>query len=581
MLLRSAAGLLLLTLLTPTLAASATLPRFSSRTAAVPGELVVVLPEGEAFERDDRGEGRVANARLAALLAREGLVPARVLGPAARGAAAGRGRVLGDRFAVLRSHRPDFDPAAASAMLRASGLFAAVAPNVQVRPFDFIPDDPYLGTQWYVQDPGGSDIRLPAAWGVTTGSPSTVIAILDTGVDTGHPDLAAQIWQNAGEIPGNLVDDDLNGYVDDTRGWDFGDGDADPNPAAMIDEIGLDVGFHGTFCAGIAAASTNNSVGIAGAGFFCRIMPLRIFDGNGVATNAGITDAIAYAVDNGAKVISMSFGTPDQPGVPEFFQALMDAANAAGVVCVAAAGNDGVDTPVNYPAACNHVISVGATNDVNERAEFSNWGPTVDVAAPGSFMWSTLCRNYEIDEINQIFYLYFFLWDGENPYMYGDGTSFACPLVAGVAGLVRTQFPGFTPDQVAAHLVQTGDVVAYDLPIGPRVNAFRAVTTAFTGVGPRLAEAGFALGAPSPNPAAGISRLDFALAEPGEVELVVFDAAGRRVRTLASGFFPAGSHAAAWDGRGEGGGSVPAGLYFARLAQNGATRTARLVRLPR
>jgi len=377
------------------------------------------------------------------------------------------------------------------------------------------------------------------------------------------------------------VDDDLNGYVDDVQGWDFGDGDNDPNPAAMIDEIGLDVGFHGTFCAGIASAATNNAEGIAGAGFHCRIMPLRIFDSNGAATNAGIADAIAYAVDNGAKVISMSFGTPDQPGVADFFQALVDAASDAGVVCVASAGNDGVDVPVNYPAACDRVISVAATNDVNQRAEFSNWGPTVDIAAPGASMWSALCRNYVIDDISQIFYIFFFLWDGENPYMYGDGTSFACPLVAGVCGLVMTELPGLSPDQVRAHLIATGDAVAYDHPIGPRLNAYRAVSTAYTAVGPRPAAAGFALRAPLPNPSAGFSRLDFALAEPGEVELAVFDAAGRRVRTLHSGFLPAGGHAAGWDGRGESGEAVPAGLYFARLAQNGAARTTRLVRLPR
>jgi subtilisin family serine protease len=306
-----------------------------------------------------------------------------------------------------------------------------------------------------------------------------------------------------------------------------------------------------------------------------------VFDSNGVATNAGIADAMAYAVENGARVISLSFGSPDEPGLPEYFQALVDVAHAAGVVCVAAAGNDGVDTPVTYPAACDHVISVGATNDVNERAEFSNWGEWVDVAAPGAFMWSTICRNYEIDELSQIFYLYFFGWDGENPYMYGDGTSFACPLVAGVVGLVLSEMPGLNADQVEQHLKATGDVVAYDHPIGKRVNAFQAVNTAVTAVEPVLAAAGFGLGTPTPNPAAGITRLSFTLAQPGDADLTVFDASGRRVRSLAGGFLPAGTHGASWDGRDEAGESAPAGLYFARLVQNGEARSMRLVRLPR
>ncbi len=560
-------------------AAAVRLPRFAA-PAAIPGEIVVALPAGEAFVRGPGAAGMIPGPARSALLAREGLAPVRVLG--GRGSSRARRDVLGGRFALLRSARPGFDAAAASARLRASGLFAAACPNFEVRLFDTLPNDTYLGAQWYVQDAGGSDIRLPAAWDVTTGSPSTVIAILDTGVDTGHPDLAARIWQNPGEIAGNFVDDDLNGYVDDVNGWDFGNGDADPNPGPIIDEIGLDVGFHGTFCAGIAGAATNNAAGIAGADWAARLMPLRIFDDNGSATNAGITDAVAYAVDNGARVISMSFGAPDQPGLPEFFQALMDAANAAGVVAVASAGNDGVDAPLIYPAACDHVISVGATNDVNERADFSNWGPWVDVAAPGSFMWSTICRNYEVDELSQIFYLFFFLWDGENPYMYGDGTSFACPLVAGVCGLLLSEFPGLTPDQVEAHLKRTGDVVAYDHPIGPRVNAHRAVTTAVTAVAHGAGRsAGPALEAPVPNPAAASSRLRFALAAPGPAELAIFDLGGRRVRTLARGDLPAGTHEAAWDGADAAGTRVPAGLYFARLEAPGGVRTVRLARLAR
>ena len=125
----------------------------------------------------------------------------------------------------------------------------------------------------------------------------------------------------------------------------------------------------------------------------------------------------------------MSIGGPGDPGVPEYFQALVDMADSAGVLCVAAAGNDGASTPT-YPAGCARVLSVGAMDTGNVRASFSNFGSWVRIAAPGASMWSSICRNYAVDDFSQIIYIYYFGWDGENPYMFGDGTSFACPLVS-------------------------------------------------------------------------------------------------------------------------------------------------------
>ncbi len=577
------------TFLTAVLAVStaAAGPRFLPHSrpdapAAVPGAIVVALPPGESFAIGAGGVPLVGDARRVALLAREGLVPVRVLGHGAEPRAAGaRAPQLAGRFALLRGARPDFDAALAARSLRESGLFTAACPDYEMRLFTTIPNDPHVPDQWWVRDTGGglADVRLPEAWDVTHGSPSIVIAILDTGVDLSHPDLASRIWTNPHEIAGNGIDDDHNGYIDDVHGWDFGAGDNDPDPEPMIDDIGLDEGFHGTMCAGIAAAATDNAEGIAGAGWNSRIMPIRIFDSNGNASSAAITDAVAYAVDNGAKIISMSFGAPDQPGLADFFQALIDEANAAGVVCVAAAGNDSTDTPVEYPAACRHVIACAATTMDNVRADFSNYGSYVDVAAPGASMFSTLCQNYVIDDLSQIFYLFFFGWDGETPYMYGDGTSFACPLVAGVAALALATHPGISPDGMESLLVRTGDPVAYDHPIGPRLNAFRAVSapTAVSAGQPLVS----ALTGPWPNPTSGTSRLDFALARTGEAELAIYDAGGRRVRLLASGVLAAGAHEATWDGTDARGNPTPAGLYFARLTGNGARQVARIVRLPR
>jgi subtilisin family serine protease len=312
----------------------------------------------------------------------------------------------------------------------------------------------------------------------------------------------------------------------------WGGGDNDPKPEYTADASGIDVGFHGTFCAGIAAAATDNDDGIAGASWNCRIMPLKVAHPDSGITSDAIAGAFGYAIDQGASVLSMSFGGPGDVGVPEFFQALVDDATQAGAVCVAAAGNDGDSVRV-YPAACDRVLSVGATDPDNLRAEFSNWGPWVDVAAPGSFMWSTIAQNYTLTDLDQLIYILFFGWDGLNPYMYGDGTSFACPLTAGVCGLVRARNPTLSPQAVIQHIVATGDAVAYDHPIGPKVNAFQAVTMLPTAVAtePRGAPAALRL-AIAPNPIDRSGEIRYLLPSGGSARLDLFDASGRLVRTL-------------------------------------------------
>jgi subtilisin family serine protease len=400
---------------------------------------------------------------------------------------------------------------------------------------------------------------------------------MDTGVDLGHPDLASQIAVNPGEIPGNGIDDDSNGLVDDVTGYDFGNDDPDPNPEPLFDEIGLDIGFHGTFVAGVAAAATDNTEGIAGAGWNCRLLPLKVSNTAGELTVEAITAAFGYAADRGVSVLNMSLGGHDRPGVPEYFQALVDMADAAGVLCVAAAGNDGADS-LSYPAACDRVLSVGATDIENMRAEFSNFGSWVRVAAPGASLFSTICRNYTVDDLSQLFYIFFFGWDGENPYMFGDGTSFACPLAAGACGLVRHRFPTLTPQQTLQHILVTGDSIAYDQPIGPKLNAFRAVSIGVTAVGAEAPSAlAFARG--RPNPFRLSTALRFNTAAAGPVTLGIYDTAGRLVRTLLDGVIPAGPHASVWDGADTGGEPVAAGLYFARLESGGRMVRQTLVRL--
>ena len=550
-------------------------PTTPARLDFVPGELLLVTEEEESAPRSSSGQLlEPRDPRVASILAQHGLDRGSLVAHA-RKAGAGRARIL-----RLSSSRPDFDPLLAAAELRATGAFRAVCPNYRIPLLVTLPNDPDRGRQWYVDSPSTADIRLPEAWDVARGDTSTVIAIIDTGVDTGHPDLPSKIWINRGEIPGNGIDDDANGFIDDRNGWDFGVGDNDPNPESTPDaETGIDVGFHGTFCAGIAAAATNNGVGIAGASWNCRVMPLKVSDANGNLTSDAIAAAVAYAVDMGASVISMSFGAPGDPGVPDFFQSLVDMATGAGVTCLAAAGNDNNTTPI-YPAGCEAVIAVAATDEGAARADFSNWGTWVDVAAPGASMWSTICRNYDIDEFSQAFYLYYFYWDGVTPYMYGDGTSFACPLAAGVCGLILAHRPYLTPQQVNQHLIATGDNLPFDHPIGPKVNAYRAVSTGVLDVagppGRRLRFCGN-----TPNPFTRTTTLRFALPAEGRVKVALFDCAGRQVRDLVDATLSAGPQAVTWDGATAEGRRVPGGIYFARLESGGETVQAKTVLVDR
>ena len=532
------------------------------------GELLVAADNPSALVAGATGEARSADPQITAILERLGLAHARPLG-----AEAGAPGVV--RFFALASEAAGFDALAAAQELRATGRFRAVSPNYRLKPSITLPNDPDLGLQWHVTSPGTGGIHLPEAWDIEKGSTAVEIGIMDTGVDVSHPDLASQIWTNPGEIPANGVDDDGNGFVDDVHGCDFGNADNDPSPHEVFDPIGLDIGFHGTFVAGIAAAATDNATGIAGAGWRCRILPLKVVDAAGDITLEAVTAAFLYAAANGCDVLNMSFGGPGDPGMPEYFQALVDLADAAGVVCVAAAGNDGLDTP-SYPAASDKVIAVAATTESDARADFSNWGSWVDVAAPGAGIWSSICQNYLIDDVSQLFYILFFGWDGESPYMVGDGTSFAAPLTAGVCGLIRSRFPSLTPAQVAQQLVSSGDAVAYDHPIGPKVNAFRALSAPILAAAPGPASR-FQLGVALPNPFASSTTIRFSLAAADRARLVLYDCAGREVRRLLDGPVEAGERAVLWNGADASGRRLGSGVYFARLESGGRSTVRKLV----
>jgi hypothetical protein len=195
-------------------------------------------------------------------------------------------------------------------------------------------------------------------------------------------------------------------------------------------------------------------------------------------------------------------------------------------------------------------------------------------------MWSTICRNYTFSDLDQLFYIFLFGWDGVTPYMYGDGTSFACPLTAGVCGLVRARYPALTPQLVIQQMIATGDPVPFDLPIGVKVNAFDAVSALPTAVAEQGAAPRIALAA-SPNPMAGSGGIRFVLAEQGWTRLALYDVAGRRVRTLVRGTLVAGPHVVPWDGRNDRGAVLPAAVYFARLESGSTTLSTKVVWIDR
>jgi len=308
-----------------------------------------------------------------------------------------------------------------------------------------VPNDPNYSLQW-----GFSQIGAPAAWDVMKGDPNVVIAVIDTGVDYRHQDLAQNIWGNTDEIPGNGVDDDGNGYVDDVLGWDFvsvppdwvAQGE-DPGPP---DNDPMDFFGHGTHVSGIAAGRPNNGIGIAGVAWSCKIMPLRAgymaYDYNGYLELEDIAEALYYAADNGANVINMSFGCPYDA------QCLREAINYAhskGCIMASSAGNvDSYDAGQPfYPAAYDHVIAVAAVNSGDKISvwnyfAFSNFGDFVDLCAPGTSILSTLPNN---------------------SYGYASGTSMSSPFITGVAALVKSKHMDWTPEQVEARLKSTADDV--------------------------------------------------------------------------------------------------------------------------
>lgn len=325
--------------------------------------------------------------------------------------------------------------------------YAEHAPLYQL---SYMPNDFNTGFQ-----SGLVQVQADKAWDIHKGTNKIVIAIIDNGVNIHHEDLVENLWVNTDEIPGNGIDDDQNGYVDDVYGADVADGDGNPIPP----DKGAPAFVHGTHCAGVAAASTDNGVGIASLGYAAKIMSVKATP-NSTSGNVLTSsyEAVDYALKNGADIISMSFGSKTQQLT---WNVLLAQAELQGTLLIAAAGNDNSED-IYYPAGYDQVLSVAAVDGNDQKASFSNYGETIDVAAPGVVVRSTF-------------------FPGNSTYGNLSGTSMACPMVAGLAAMLKSYNEELSPQELIT-LIKSGcdDISssnsAYTNKLGAgRINALNSI----------------------------------------------------------------------------------------------------------
>ena len=354
------------------------------------------------------------------------------------------------------------------------------------------PNDPSFSNQWHLDQSRNRDVDGPEAWDTQAGNTNGILAIVDSGVLYSHPDLGGSspytngnIWTNWTEYNGTPgVDDDENGYVDDIRGWDWVDGITgpyEPYCTSLMDDDYLvedndpsDYNGHGTHCAGIAAAMTNNGVGVAGVagGWYpsqrgCQIMCLRVawseycpvFGGEVAWTTMEFAaKAFRYAADMGATAINFSYGSSQSPDI----EAAIDYAVAKGVIITKSAGNSNEEA-CDYIACRSDVMTVASTDQYDKKSSFSDYGTWVDVSAPGSSIYSTYSNHYSA------------------AYVYASGTSMAAPVVAGLCGLLKSQNPTWDRDEIVPAIVNYTESIdcwnpGYEGKLGTgRVNAFNSL----------------------------------------------------------------------------------------------------------
>ena len=412
-------------------------------------------------------------------------------------------------------------------------------------------DDKYL--DWYDAWTGSSTLF---SGGVST----SIIAVIDTGVDWKHPDLEANIFLNTGDNPWDKTDNDGNGFVDDYYGVNILYGQDAPSSVydeEYADTRPVDTYGHGTHVAGIAAAVVNNSVGVAGVSWCSKIMPVKVGDASGSIVASNVAAGIKYAVDNGADVMNLSLGGSIES---KFEKDAVEYAVSRNVIIVASAGNDGRNS-VSYPAAFNGVISVGASDINDERANFSNYGIKLDLLAPGEDIYSTYQKYSWSDTDND--------WrPSSSYYKFLDGTSMSSPFVAGLCGLLISQNPTRTSSEIKRILESSCDdldVPGWDKYTGwGRINVYRALSGNFSTL----------WAAPSktknyPNPFYPRTQEFVTIRLPEEYRgrefnVTIYNLAAKPVRYLKyiTNEISVDNGIALWDGKNDSGDMVASGLYY-------------------
>ena len=333
----------------------------------------------------------------------------------------------------------------------------AVEPDY-VRQAILVPNDPkYLdGTLWGLNQTSDADIDAPEGWNVRSSAGAVIVAVIDTGIKTTHQDLAANMWRNSAEIAGNKIDDDANGFVDDIFGCDAYNNDGDPT-----DDQG-----HGSHCAGTIGGTGNNGIGVTGVAWGVKLMGCKFLSATGSGADSDAVRCIDYARSKGAKILSNSWGGG---GAGVSLQAAIERTRTAGLIFVAAAGNDGIntDSSPSYPAslATDNIVSVAATTRTDTLASFSNYGSvTTDLGAPGEGIYSTVSTS-------------------DTAYATYSGTSMATPHVAGVLALLVAQFPAESYSAIITRLLNGTDKIpalAGKTKSGGRLNLANAILGATT-----------------------------------------------------------------------------------------------------
>ena len=352
----------------------------------------------------------------------------------------------------LRLQPTETVPAAIERLARLS-IVESAEPNHRLRA-SLVPNDPlYTAQSGYLVQ-----IEAPQAWDIERGRDSVLVAVLDSGIDLEHPDLKGRAWTNPYEIGDNALDDDQNGCVDDLHGCNFVSLSS-TDPACETPQSGriLDDNGHGSFVAGIIGAAGSNGLGISGIAPEAVLLPVKILDCLGGGTAADAAQAILYAGRMGARVANISFGADGESQT--LTNAIREAYNKYAMVIVAATGNEGIDR-VSFPARLPEAFAVassGTPGNANERSPFSDWGREVAFAAPGQNIVSTVplrfCNNG------------WFCVEGQ-PYAIASGTSFAAPIVSGLAALIVSRHPNLSPDGVRRMIAATAE----NLPDGATPN---------------------------------------------------------------------------------------------------------------